>query len=297
MLEQTSLAKEKRRILIQRIKDIPTLPSSIHKIIQLADDSSSTPTALAEAISKDPSISSLILRLVNSAFYGHYRQISSISRAVVILGYKTVKTMALGVSIFQGTSARGRQVFNRKDFWTHSLGVATFTKKLAVRFGGVAGVDGETLFLSGLLHDIGKVAFDNYFNEEFAEAAAEAQKNGEWIGIPELKYLGMDHSEAGYYLARTWNFPPQVISGVRFHHSVAECPKEDGMDKAAAVVSIADYVCRKLKIGSGGDNVEAPLFIEALNLCGITPGDVEALAVDAGLLADKEMIESFVSAK
>jgi len=296
MLEKENLDKERRRILIQRIQELPTLPSSILKIIQLADNASSTPTELASVISKDPSISSMIIKLVNSAFYGYYRQISSISHAVVILGYQTVKTMALGVSVFQNAPSRPRQAFDRKAFWVHSLGVATITKKLYTKIGRIKGVDAETLFLSGLLHDVGKVAFDNFFNDEYESVAAEAQKNNEWIRNTEIRKFQMDHTEAGFHLAKTWKFPEAVMAGIRFHHDLKEAiDLEEPALKAAAYVSVADYICRKIKIGSGGDNAEPDLLDEALSACGVSMEEVDALASSEEMAQDKAMIETFAN--
>ncbi|MBF0169725.1 MAG: HDOD domain-containing protein, partial [Nitrospinae bacterium] len=95
--------QSRKRIFIQKIDELPTLPVSLLKIIEVIENPESSAQDLAAVISRDQSISSVILRLVNSAFYGHLRQISSMSHAVVILGYQTVKTMALGVSVFQNS--------------------------------------------------------------------------------------------------------------------------------------------------------------------------------------------------
>ena len=288
-MPEASLDKEKQRILIQRIQELPTLPSTISKIIELVESQSSTSEDLARVISKDQSISSLILKLVNSAFYGHLRQISSISHAIVILGYTTVRTMALGVSIFNASPGKKTAAFDRSKFWIHSIGVATITRRIATHTPARDGLDMESVFLSGLLHDIGKVIFDHYFAKEYNEVAESALKNHVWIGESESSFFGINHAEAGYYLAQKWQFPSTVISAIKSHHAPASYDGE--AERAmACMVNLADYLCRKAVIGSGGDNEEHPLNEEALSFLGISQDTLSEIACEVE--NDREMIES-----
>lgn len=288
-MPEASLDKDKRRILIQRIQELPTLPSTISKIMELVESESSTSEDLAQVISKDQSISSLILKLVNSAFYGHMRQISSISHAIVILGYTTVRTMALGVSIFNSSPGKKAAAFDRKKFWLHSIGVATITRKIATHAPARDGLDMESVFLSGLLHDIGKVIFDQFFNQEYNDVVESALKNHQWIGNSEFAFFGLNHAEAGNFLAQKWQFPPTVISAIRCHHSTALCEGE--AERAmACMVNLADYLCRKAVIGSGGDNEDMPLDEEALSFLGISHKTL--LHIASEVENDREMIES-----
>lgn len=288
-MPEASFDKEKRRILIQRIQELPTLPSTISKIIELVESKSSTSEDLARVISKDQSISSLILKLVNSAFYGHLRQISSISHAIVILGYTTVRTMALGVSIFHASLGKKAAAFDRSKFWIHSIGVATITRRIATHSPARDGMDMESVFLSGLLHDIGKVIFDNYFNKEYNDVAESALKNHGWIGDSESSFFGINHAEAGSYLAKKWQFPSTVISAIKCHHNPLSCDGE--AERAmACMVNLADYLCRKAVIGSGGDNEERPLDEQAILFLGISRNTIMEIAREVE--NDREMIES-----
>jgi len=150
-------------------------------------------------------------------------------------------------------------------------------------------MDAETVFLSGLLHDLGKLVFDNFFNEEYKKVASEARKNHEWIRDVERRLLEIDHNEAGYLLAQRWQFPEPVINAIRFHHDLPEkAPEECAI---AAVVHIADYCSRKAKIGDGGDSEEIepdPRALEILEIDDtILPGLLEKIE------QDREIIESF----
>lgn len=283
------MEKEKKRIFIQKIQNLPTLPTTLMKIVSVAEDENSTAKDLGDIISKDQSISSIILRLVNSAFYGHMRQVSSIPHSIVILGFRTVKTMALGVSIFRSSSGGKKQAFDRSMFWIHSIGVATFAKRLGKEISFPNKPDLETIFLSGLLHDIGKVVFDNYFNLDYDNVAKAAINNKEWIGAVEKRELEIDHSEAGYYLAQKWQFPQPVVESIRYHHALDEI--EDENKEIASIVHISDYCCRKMSLGSGGDNEQVPLSSLAMDNCKITEEKLDEIIADVE--KERESIEAF----
>ncbi len=203
-------------------------------------------------LSKDPSISSLILKLVNSAYYGNLRHISSINHATVILGFQMVKTIAMGVSVYQARTASDSK-FDREMFWLHSLSVAYCSQVISNIAGLPRTLDKDTVFLSGLLHDVGKVIFDNYFTEDYIRVTELVQRKDLWIGHAETMTLNMNHCEAGFYLARKWQFPEPVTNAIRYHHNLEKCPEQYAF--LCGVVHAADHCCRKLGLGSGGDNI------------------------------------------
>ncbi|CAM2067733.1 HDOD domain-containing protein [Sulfidibacter corallicola] len=285
------MERVERRIFIQKINNLPTLPTIIHRIIQVADSANANATTLGKVLSKDQSISSLILRLVNSAFYGKVRNISSINHAAVILGFPMVKTIAMGVSVFHTNTKPSAEGFDRRRFWLHSLGVATLAKTLAKKLKLLPHLDSDTVFLSGLLHDLGKVVFDNYFHEEYLEVARLVQAEQLWIGHAERRILEMDHTEAGYYLARKWQFPAPVVAAIRHHHDIPAA--ENQHRPLCALVQAADYGCRKIHLGSGGDDVEVELDPLARDRYGLTDRVLEPALAD--LEKRREELEAFVS--
>jgi len=262
----------RKRMLIQRVEELPSIPSTLTKIIQLAESESSNATDLAKIISQDQSLSSMILRIVNSAFYGHFRSITSISHSIVILGFQTVKSMALGASIYKLPPAGDRPAFDRNGLWIHALGVATLSKKLSLVSGSSEKPDPETSFISGFLHDIGKVVLDNCFSSEYRKAAEAARKFGELIRVMEEKTVGMDHAAAGMYLAQKWQFPGAVIDAISFHHNLGAATGGGGT--VAAMVHLADFHCHRIELGSGGNFREPELDTRALGLCALSEAAV-----------------------
>lgn len=279
----------KRRMLIQKVEELPTLPATLTKIIKVAENPNAAASDLAHVISQDQSISSMVLRLVNSAFYGHFRSISSISHAIVILGFQTVKSLALGASIFRSSPKSSAHAFDRGEFWVHSLAVAASSKKLFAKVGAPDGIDSETVFVSGLLHDLGKVVFDNNFVEEYKEVAAIARKEKKWIRTAEWDLMGIDHCGAGKFLAAKWHFPPPVIEAVEFHHSPGNPADESGA--MAALTHVANFCCHQIKIGSSGNEKDPELDYAAMKILKLSDGGLAD--VTAEIENDREMIEGF----
>lgn len=246
----SNVKRSKRQSLIRNIQDLPTISTVIGKLVEMVEDEKTSAKNLADLIAKDQSILSVNLKLVNSAFYGYSKKITSIQQATVILGFNTVKSMALGAGIFKTDSKPGRKgFFDRNALWIHSLGVATASKALAKKVGYR---DIEEAFVAGLLHDVGKVVFDAFFHVEFSKVVSKVEKENILILEAERDVMDFDHADAGKMLLEKWKLPVAVTDAVGFHHKPDDAPEEHSI--LANIVHLADIICRELEIGSGGDN-------------------------------------------
>lgn len=281
---------EQKRIIIHKINSLPTLPTILTKIVALADDRNAKAADLGELLSHDPSIASMILKLVNSAYYGNLRHISSISHATVILGFQMVKTIAMGVLIYRSKGSGPEPSFDREQFWVHSIGVATIARKLALRLERPEQLQLDAIFLSGLLHDLGKVIFDNYFTEEYREVSSMVQRDNLWIRDAEQQILQMDHCESGFYLARKWQFPTPVVEAIRYHHSLEKASERNRF--LCSIVHVADYCCRQLALGSGGDAQQVVLDT-SVQQYGLSPRLMDEVMAEVD--RERASLENFVS--
>jgi putative nucleotidyltransferase with HDIG domain len=233
--------------IVGKIEALPTLPSVVARISQLIDDPTASAGDINDIISRDLALSSKILRLVNSAFYGFPRRISSMTHAVVILGFTTVRNIALSAYVFDAFETTGLP-FGHRNFWVHSVGTAVAADVLAVRSGLLANDDA---FVAGLLHDVGKLVLHQHARPEFGRVLDRIAREDVTFIEAERAELEFGHAEVGALLLENWKLPERLVAALRFHHDPATAP--EAQRQIVAVVHTADILARSLLIGSGGD--------------------------------------------
>ncbi len=251
---------DKIRNQILHIRELPTLPSVVDRILRLVSSPDTTAQDLNKIIANDMSLSSKILRLANSAFYGLSRKVDTITEAVVYLGFNMVKAMALSVSVFDlfrgsGTSYK---YFSREALWRHAIacGVTSRIISRKIKHGNP-----ETIFMSGILHDIGKVIVDHYSHQEFREILAYAEAEQVFIKDAEEHVLGVNHAKVGYWLAEWWKLPEVISDPIYYHHNPAVYRVNTGV----AIVHVANALCRQLQLGNSGDELFLDVDPEVLS--------------------------------
>ncbi len=203
---------------LERIEDLPTLPTILFEVNRLLEDINTSPKKLSDAIKKDPSMVVKILKLVNSAFYGFRSRISDISNAVVLLGFNTIRNAVISVSIIKTFSGKkGLEGFDITEFWKHSIAVAVTSKRLAEKCRVEAP---DSCFVAGLLHDIGKLVLSQHFQDLFTRVWITAQTENLTFYEAEKKEIAVKHPRIGSFLAKKWQFPDHLVDAVKCHHAV-----------------------------------------------------------------------------
>ncbi len=246
------------------IKDVPTLPVIYQELFQKMQDPAVAVPEIAEIITQDQALSTKILHLVNSAFYGYSKQIKTISRAVVILGFRAVRSAALAISVFDYFKDEESSAVNMIDFWKHSIAVAGICKVMAAE---LKINQQEEAFIVGLLHDVGKLIEKRYFDEDFREVCTVAQEQHlSWYDC-EKALFQVHHATIGKAVFRAWNFPPSVVDAVQFHHSPSSSTK---VPQLTALVHVADVISYQLDLGAPGAYPPKECDPDALKLLGIS---------------------------
>lgn len=272
------MAKDLRAIT-RKINELPTLPQVVTVILSLIDSPDSSAEDINKVMEKDPALVGKILKLVNSAYYGLPNKVSSVRQSIVILGFSTVKSLAISASVFDMFDQSRSTAFNREAFWSHSIGCACVSRLVGHR---EAGVDEETAFVVGLLHDIGKLVIDQYAPAEFdATVNLAKEKSLSFYEAEKLVLVDTNHAEVGAWVGEQWGLSPELVGAIRNHHSVSTV--EDHATKSlAAICRFANFICHKRGVGASGNyNVpqldpdawaalsikkeELPKMIEAIN--------------------------------
>ncbi|WP_373532050.1 HDOD domain-containing protein [Vampirovibrio sp.] len=209
-------------IILKRIRDIPSLPDVVNRILAVISKPNTPASEIAKLISYDPGLTSKVLRMVNSAAYGFQRQISSIQHGIMILGFNNVRGLVLSASIFklfEGHTHPGG--LNHQQFWEHSLGTAVAARLLAT---SLRIHEADDVFSAAMLHDIGKVVLDVYFKEDYHLVLKQAgQQRMVMHGKPfcqlENAVLGLTHTDIGSYLAAKWKLPVGITEVIQYHHT------------------------------------------------------------------------------
>lgn len=232
---------------IDAISHIATLPEVTMKIIELVEDPTSTAQDLQSIIQNDAALCSRILKVVNSSFYGLPGQVSTVERAIVLLGLNAVKNIAVSASM--STLFRGGRIcptLDARDLWLHAVCTATVAKLIADELRLAVA---DEAFLAGLVHDIGLLVELQYDRAKFVKVVNEAKPNpegfctGHFRSI-EKEVFGADHQEFGRGLCNKWRFPDIFIQAAGFHHDPLSLPA--GQRSMACLIHIADRISASL---------------------------------------------------
>lgn len=206
--------------IIEGIDKLPSLPTVVTKLLGVVNSPETSADDAAALIENDPALTGAVLRLANSAFYGMPRSVSSITSAVVVLGFNTIRSIVLTHAIIKAFPENElASDFNRQRFWSHSIVCAYAGKTLAKTLMPGIMLDPESAFCAGILHDIGKLIFEQYAFKEFSLACKYAKKSNVPLIWAENKILGINHAEIGSILADKWALPPDLEKALVYHHN------------------------------------------------------------------------------
>lgn len=229
-----------QQTLEKKLADLPPLPAVVTRIMETVNSPDTSAEDLNRLISMDQGLSSKVLRIVNSSYYGFPKRIGTITHAVVILGFNTVRNLVLGVSAFGLLSQKSMPYgLNRAKFWEHSVATGVGAAVLARRKLPKVRNAPDEGFIGGLLHDIGSLFLDSYFPVQYAVAMAFAAREGKTSLEAENMVLGINHVIVGRKITEHWNFPAHLVAMVSGHHDPVQQKEHFDM---TALVHAADWL-------------------------------------------------------
>lgn len=278
----------KTRIL-NKIKEIKSFPQFVVETMRKLNDPDSSAQDVASSLSRDEGLVIRTLKLANSAAYGISRDISSVTEAIALLGYKNISNIVLSASVYSvmDKSLSG-YALDRGALWRHSLTVAYAARYISQKTR--KGLP-EEAYLGGLLHDIGKVVLNDYVRFGYGIIVKLVEERQIPFLEAEVQVLGFDHAAVGAMLIEKWGLPEPYKFAVAHHHSPNEL-KEDRYQDLVDLVHVANAMCLMLGVGVGADGLQSYLYPEALERLGVD--DFELLMsdlVDFVAQAEAELIE------
>jgi len=257
--ENMELNKAEQRKNIEKfIRRMPSLSTTVGKVMEICSRTDASPNELNKVISLDPVLTGQVLKLINSAYYSLVNKVTSLTRAITMLGMNTVKNIALSTAIIRTvSSAKRSKALPTAKFWAHSIG-AGVSAKLLGELKGFSPMEREELFLAGLLHDLGKVPF----GDEYIEVLNFARWEQRPLIEMERELMGIDHEEVGLMIAEKWKLNKVITGCISSHHDVDRLEGEIGQQ--IALVSLGNIYANILDHGYAGDPFPAEENIERL---------------------------------
>jgi putative nucleotidyltransferase with HDIG domain len=230
---------------IMTAADLPTIPVVAIKVMQLIESEKATAEELAKIVASDPAVAARVLKISNSSFYGCQRQIQTLSSAIVVLGFSTLRSLVVAASVKQVYKPYG---LTERMLWEHSFAAGLAARIIAAQ---TRAANEEEAFLAGLFHDIGKIIMNTLDRVKFQEVMQHCYNEGISFGEAERGVYPFSHDEVGAYVIKKWNFPEVLTTAILQHHRM-EFTIEDtpAVISLTAVTSLADMFCLKLGIGS-----------------------------------------------
>jgi len=230
------MAKDLNNIL-SKIDKIPTLPQLATRLMALLDNPETSARDIREIMVKDPGLAGRILKLTNTAYYGATEKVVDLNQAIVILGFKTIRSIALSACVLDiFPESDNEDGFEILDFWKHSFIAAAVCKGVALRR---QDIDEEEAFVVGLLHDIGKIALKTYAPEETRQILTLSKEKQISFYAAEEEILETNHAEIGGWLIEKWGLPDHITNTIATHHELEKV--EDQLLGSAC--RFANYIC------------------------------------------------------
>ena len=270
--------QEELKKIIKAIQSLPTLPNVAVKVNSLIKSPTAGSADLAKVIELDQSISAKVLSLINSAYYGLSRKINNIKDAVTYLGTNAVSQLVLALGVLKTFEGKGSGSFDRKAFWIHCIAVAVIARAIAKA--DKRHRNPEDVFTAALLHDIGKVAMDNFAQDTFQLVLNELKNKEEPFFKTEQRVLGIDHSRVGEWVARSWELPLLTVVSIRHHHEEPGARKGFNLsqDNVVDIVAVSDWLAITNSMGNSGSSIAVEPSAEIFSRANITKEQAQAFA-------------------
>lgn len=280
----SELPKPRRiELILRQLDSLPTLPSVAARLLQLTASDESHAREVVELVASDPALTAKVLSLCRSADKGLRSEVITVERAVVLLGFSTIRNTVLSLKVFElfgggdtesptqyaPETANDPEPFDRQGLWTHALAVGILAELIAKAHPGQQDLNADQAFVCGLLHDIGKLALDQVLPRSYARVVEVCKNKRSAIAEVERQVVGVDHHTAGKRLAEQWGLPHVIQDSIWLHGSPYEALPNLAHRRMIGLIALSDAIVRGLMLGFSGNhglNTDTDELIDRLGL-------------------------------
>lgn len=262
--------------LVNNTIELPTMPEVLLKLNEVVANADASAADVANVVSKDPAVSTNILRIVNSAYYGLQVRVSSVSLAVSVMGFNMTKKVALKAAVFSAFGKRREKIqhFDPLAFWKHAIWTGVAARALAAQSKAFADVHPEDIYIAGLLHDIGKIILMEKAAPRYLAMLRRAVQEKRPETEIEIDDFGFTHADVGSVLAIKWSLPEDLAIAIRYHHTPSRDPFHRSL---SSLIHLADQLAWRAGSPSTVGTTLSGLDHEVYDHIGIDPARVEEL--------------------
>jgi HD-like signal output (HDOD) protein len=262
-----------RRLSEKKIK-LPEIPTSISDLNEVIANPLSSAQDIANVVNNSPSLAAILLKIVNSAIYSCPSRIDNLSQAVTLIGTKELSGLALYTSVISIFNKIPKEIINMYTFLRHSIACSIIARTLATHK-NLPHID--QLFVSGLMHDLGRVLLYIYFPEDSLNILSYSRESDKLLYEAENEYLGCNHNHFAKYLMQHWKLPLILENNVFYHHN----PSAAQHPIPATIVHLADMIANGLGLGGSGERFVPPLDYKAWEDLGLATSSFEVTVKQA----------------
>ncbi len=257
---------------LKNIQDLPTLPVVMTRLSEAVNDTNCSINVIVDILNSDPAIASKVLKTVNSTLFSPVGvSVSNLQEAIVRLGFTEIKNIALSTAVFDMFSRESMRLFNRKEFWKHSIFTSLVAVELCDYVSGCK-VKRDELHIASLLHGIGKIIMDTYITDYFETALKFAIDANMPLIEAEGMVLGITHCELGAMVAINWNLPETAINAISFYDNPSSCPVDQ--QPVIRLVNLAEYIVSTQDFGVNSLGLKVKADKESWDSLGLSADDV-----------------------
>ena len=253
----------RNNIAYQEIK-LPEIPSTVFELNEVIANPVASADDIAQVVNKSPSLAAILLKIVNSPIYAFPTQIDTIPRAVTLIGTREISDLALGISAISIFKDIPEDMIDMHLFLKHSLACGIISRVLCANKDIT---QTEQMFVSGLLHDIGRLILYKYYPEQMKKILIRSESSKELLHQEEKIGLDCKHTDIGRDLLKKWKIPFSIGNNVFYHHNPSDADNRTN----ATIVHLADIIVHSLEIGTSGERFVPNFDHKAFDSLGLSP--------------------------